>query len=98
MGVIIFIGDELTATGFRLTGIETMTPAPDAVANALAEARRRAELVIMTAELARQMPPSELEAALLSEAPIITVIPDILHRASPPDLVRRIRGVLGIES
>jgi vacuolar-type H+-ATPase subunit F/Vma7 len=98
MGAIIFIGDELTATGFRLTGIETMTPAHDAVAKALAEARSRAGLVVMTAELARQLPPSELEDALLSEAPTIAVIPDILSRASPPDLVSRIRGALGIDS
>lgn len=98
MGAIIFIGDELTAAGFRLTGIETMTPTPDAVPNALAEARGRAGLIIMTAELARHVPPSELEPALLSEAPAVAVIPDILSGTSPPDLARRIRGALGIES
>ncbi|HXY98501.1 MAG TPA: V-type ATP synthase subunit F [Stellaceae bacterium] len=98
MGAIIFIGDELTATGFRLTGIETMTPAPAAVPGALAEARSRAGLVIITAELARQVPPAELEAALLSETPATAVIPDILSRSTPPDLTGRVKGALGIEN
>lgn len=98
MAAIVFIGDELTATGFRLTGIETMTPAPGAVPHSLAEARRRAGLIILTAELARQVPPAELEAALLSETPVVAIIPDILSRAAAPDLVARIRSALGIET
>ena len=31
MGAAIFIGDELSAAGFRLTGIETLVPEPGAV-------------------------------------------------------------------
>lgn len=98
MGAAIFIGDELTAAGFRLTGIETMTPTPEVARLALAEARQRAALVIITASLSQHIPSSELEAALLAEEPIVTVISDILSRAPPPDLARRLRGALGIES
>ena len=39
MGAAIFIGDELSASGFRLTGIETLVPKPDAVGAAFEEAR-----------------------------------------------------------
>ena len=56
MGAAIFIGDELSAAGFRLTGIETVVPEPDAAGAALQEARARAALVIMTADLARACP------------------------------------------
>jgi len=97
MGAAIFIGDELSATGFRLTGIETLVPEPDAVAATFADARSRGSLVIVTAGVARQIPPPQIEAALLAETPTIAVIPDVLFTASLPDLAGKLRSVLGIE-
>jgi vacuolar-type H+-ATPase subunit F/Vma7 len=94
----IFIGDELSAAGFRLTGIETMVPAPEAVGVALDEARARASLVILTADLARHVPPPVLAAALLDEAPTLAIIPDTLFRTPLPDLAKRLRSALGIET
>ena len=98
MSAAIFIGDELSAAGFRLTGIETIVPAPEGVGASLADARTRAGLVIITAELADRIPPAELEAAMLAEAPTLAIIPDVLLRATPPDLGKKLRSVLGIES
>ena len=96
MSAAIFIGDELTAAGFRLVGIETVVP--DDAGAALRDARRRAGLVIITAELAERIPAAELEAAMLAEAPVLAILPDVLLRASPPDLGKKLRSVLGIES
>jgi vacuolar-type H+-ATPase subunit F/Vma7 len=98
MGAAIFIGDELSATGFRLTGIETIVPALDGVGAALRQARARAALVLMTADMAQHVPEPELEAALLAEAPIFAIIPDVLFRTTLPDLARRLRSALGIEN
>ena len=98
MGSAIFIGDELSAAGFRLTGIEAIVPEPEAAGAALDDARKRAALVIMTAELANQVPTAQLEAAMLAEAPTLAIIPDVLFRTSPPDLGKRLRSVLGIET
>ena len=98
MGSAIFIGDELSAAGFRLTGIETVVPEPEQASAALDDARKRAALVIMTAELASQVPAADLEAAMLAEAPALAIIPDVLFRAIPPDLGKRLRSVLGIET
>jgi vacuolar-type H+-ATPase subunit F/Vma7 len=98
MSTIVFIGDELTATGFRLTGIETMVPSPDAAREALAQARARAQFVLLTADCARNIPAAELEGGLLAETPIVAIVPDILGKTPPPDLARRLRAVLGIES
>jgi len=98
MGNAIFIGDELSAAGFRLTGIETIVPGPEAVGVALDDARKRAALVIMTAELANQVPAAELEAAMLAETPTLAIIPDVLFGVEPPDLGKKLRSVLGIES
>ncbi len=98
MGGAIFIGDELTATGFRLTGIETLTPAPDEIAPAFDAACRRAALVFITAEAALRVPGGALDAALLADHPIVAVIPDVLTRVQPASLARRIKCILGIES
>ena len=94
----IFIGDELSAAGFRLTGIETVVPAPDEAGAALADARKRAALVIMTAEMAERVPAAELEAAMLAEAPSLAIVPDVSFGAEPLDLGKKLRSVLGIES
>jgi len=98
MSKIVLIGDELTATGFRLTGIETVVPLPEEAREALAQARRRAKFVLLTADCARNIPAAELEVALLAETPIVAIIPGILAQTPPPDLARRLRAVLGIES
>ena len=98
MGKAIFIGDELSAAGFRLTGIETLVPEPDAIESAFADARTRGSVVIITADLARHIPPPQLEAAMLAATPTLAIIPDVLFRAAVPDLTRRLRSVLGIEA
>ena len=98
MSAVVFIGDELSACGFRLTGIETLVPPPGALESALEEARMRASLVIMTADLARRIPAQQLETAMLTEMPTVAIIPDVLFRVPMPDLISRIKSILGIET
>jgi hypothetical protein len=71
---------------------------PDAARDAFAQARKHADLVLLTADYARHIPTDELDDALLNEAPIVAIIPDILNHSPPPNLVGRLRSVLGIES
>jgi vacuolar-type H+-ATPase subunit F/Vma7 len=96
-GAAIFIGDELTAAGFRLTGMATVVPEPEAAGEALEQARQQAALVIMTADLARNVPAAQLEAALIATAPTLAIVPDVCFRTPVPDLARRLRRALGIE-
>jgi vacuolar-type H+-ATPase subunit F/Vma7 len=98
MSAAIFIGDELTAAGFRLTGIETIVPAAKDVGGAFDDARARAGLIIITAELARAIPAAALEAARLAETPALAIVPDVRFTAEPPDLSGRLRRVLGIDT
>jgi len=98
MGATVFIGDELTATGYRLAGAEVSTPEPADAAAAFARARAGARLVIVTAEFARMIPPADLDAALIAETPIVAVVPDVLGQTPPPDPARRLRSTLGIET
>ena len=96
MGAAVFIGDELTASGFRLTGVETLAPEPAEVAAAFADCRRRADLVIVTADRARHIPQDQLAAALLADPPTVAVIPDVLARVEPPSLADHVKSLLGI--
>ena len=95
---VVFIGDELSAAGFRLAGLKTVTPAPDAAGEALREARAHAVLVIMTAAYARHLAPPELDSAILVETPAVAIVPDVRFQSRPPDLARRLRSILGIDT
>lgn len=97
MGKAIFIGDELSAAGFRLTGIETLVPERDTVTSAFLDARAHRSLVIITADLVRHIPRPLLEAALVAESPTVAIVPDVLFHTAVPDLTMRFRSVLGIE-
>ena len=98
MSLTVFIGDETSATGWRMAGVEVVSPAAGEVGRVLDAARRRADLVILTAESARALAPADLEAALLAEAPIVSVVSDILGRVPLPDLAGRLRRTLGIDT
>lgn len=98
MNAAIFIGDELTATGFRLTGLETVTPEPARVASVFADVRQRAALILITAEYASRVPAETLDAAIIADRPTVVVIPDVLARAEPRSLAKRMKSILGIES
>lgn len=93
----VFIGDELSAAGYRLAGIETQVPEADVAAAAFRQACKDAALVIMTAGLASQVPARELEAALMAEMPAFAIVPDLRMSAQLPDLTGRLRRALGIE-
>jgi vacuolar-type H+-ATPase subunit F/Vma7 len=94
---IVVIADELTAAGFRLAGARVLvTDASDAAA-ALAEARTNATLVLVTAPLARALPPAVLAQALTDSAPLTIVVDDLGGTVAPPDLDREMRTALGVE-
>jgi vacuolar-type H+-ATPase subunit F/Vma7 len=95
---IVYIGDEATAAGYRLAGVDPRVPA---AADAL-EVFRRAlgedtDLVLLSAELASGLPRAELTGALLGARPLIAIVPDVHDRSAPPDVAREVRFALGIE-
>jgi vacuolar-type H+-ATPase subunit F/Vma7 len=92
----VFIGDEITAAGFRLAGMSVETPAPDQTAAALARVRDTADVVYITAASARNVPDAVLREALHAVSPLFVIVPDIDQRVAPPDLSARILAVLGL--
>lgn len=87
----VFIGDEHTAIGFRLAGLDVQTDSAG-----WDEALERAPFVIITAEMAAALPPGVVEAAIRRSDPPVALIPDIRGRSAPADPADRVRRVLGV--
>jgi len=98
MANIVYIGDEVTAAGYRLAGVETVVPEADAAATSLQRAiADGAEMILLSGTLAAGLDVEALEAALEREAPLLAIVPDVFGRGAPPDLAHAVRGALGIE-
>jgi vacuolar-type H+-ATPase subunit F/Vma7 len=93
----VIISNEVSALGWRLAGAQPLIADERSVQKGLAEARRDADLVLITAELAKHLPDSVLNAALLAEKPLIAVIPGLPSCSEPPDLEQEVKHVLGMD-
>src|SRR5580658_6519663 len=92
----VIISNEVSALGWRLAGARPLIADEHSVQERLAEARRGADLVLITADLAGRLPDSVLDAALLAEKPLIAVIAGLPSGREPPDLEQEVKRVLGI--
>ena len=93
----VVIADEVSALGWRLAGAQPFITGERTVEECLADARHGgADLVLITAELARRLPDSVLDAALLAEKPLMVVIAGLASGSEPPDLEQQVKHVLGI--
>jgi len=96
MAGCVFLGDEVSAAGFRLAGIAVYAPtAPEAPAlfQALCD---EAVLVLITAEVAAWVPGDLLQSRVAAERPLVLVLDDVRHRQGPEDLAGAIRRQLGM--
>lgn len=99
MAKVLYVGDEITAAGYRLAGLETLVPDPaDATPILQSPAAAGIELILLSSAVAASLPPGELEQALARTAPLLAIVPDVFGRGVPPDLAHEVRGALGIES
>ena len=98
MSAPVYLGDEISAAGYRLAGAQVRTPAPGEEAAALAWARAQAPLVLVSAALAVRLGDALLRPALLALAPLVLIVPDLQGEAPLPDLAARLRTQLGLET
>jgi vacuolar-type H+-ATPase subunit F/Vma7 len=96
MSICAFVGDELSGLGFRLGGIECHNPAPEETTALFRSLRERVQLILLTAEAARDLPPDLLRLSQAAERPLILVIADVRRLVTPEDRVELIRRQLGI--
>jgi vacuolar-type H+-ATPase subunit F/Vma7 len=96
---VVYIGDEVTAAGFRLAGIDARTVEPSSTADELRRAvTDGAELILLSGQLAGFVPPPELAAVLAAPQPPVVVVDDVCGKSVLPDLTREVRATLGIEA
>jgi len=98
MRVPIFLGDEVTAAGWRLAGVSVRTPARGDAGAALEDARAQASLVLVSAAVAVHIDVDQMRAALTALQPLVLIMPDAQGEIARPDLAARLRGQLGLEA
>ena len=99
MARILYLGDEVTAAGFRLAGVETRVTEPADAVVALREALETGlDCVLLSGSLASAVPPPLLERAGEAIEPLLAIVPDVRGRDAPGDLARDVRNALGIEA
>jgi len=93
----IYLGDEVSATGYRLAGALVRTPGAGEAAATLAWARARAPLVLLSAAVAAAIDEAVLRPALAALTPLVLIVPDLHGEVPVPDLAARLRAQLGLE-
>ncbi|MFP4132475.1 MAG: V-type ATP synthase subunit F [Thiohalospira sp.] len=92
-----YLGDETTAAGFRLAGLEVHAPEPDQLLPTFRELLESTDLLLLGVNAARGLPAAEVNAAVASGRPLVVVVPDV-HGATPMrDLRERLHRELGVD-
>lgn len=93
----IYIGDEVSAAGFRLAGLRIRIPEEGDYQQALDWAMDQGPLVLISAAVANEIPVQILDNYLSSISPAVIVVPDVHGNAPMPDLSTRLRRQLGVQ-
>ncbi len=96
MSVPVYIGDAVSAAGFRLAGLRIHVPDTTELVMQIEQAATDAPLVLLGADLAAQLPVAELDRLLSAVTPAVVVVPDVRGQADLPDLANRLRQQLGV--
>ena len=96
MSVPVYIGDAVSAAGFRLAGLRIHVPDTTELVMQIEQAAIDAPLVLLGADLAAQLPVAELDRLLSAVTPAVVVVPDVRGQADLPDLATRLRQQLGV--
>lgn len=96
MSAPVYLGDEISAAGFRLAGARVRIPAPGDEAAEFAIALGEAPLVLLSAAVAARIADPELQAALAAPEPLVLIVPGTGPQGSVPDLEARMRRQLGM--
>ena len=97
MTTAAFIGDEVSATAWRLVGLRATAVDSSNVAAAFEAELGTPGLLLITAACAAELDDERLDAAFRAAQPLILIVPDAAGRFAPPDLDSEVDRVLGIE-
>ena len=92
----VYLGDAVSAAGYRLAGLRVHVPDTAELLMQIEQAAADASLVLLGADLAAQLPVAALDRLLSAVAPAVVVVPDVRGQAVLPDLANRLRQQLGV--
>jgi vacuolar-type H+-ATPase subunit F/Vma7 len=92
----VFIGDAVTAAGYRLAGVDARVPAPGAEAAELDAACAGAELVLVTAAVAERVSGERLGRLLAAPRPLLVLVGDARGQVPVPQIAARLRRQVGV--
>ena len=98
MSAPIYLGNDVSAAGYRLAGARVRTSAAGDARAALTQALVDAPLVLVSAALATDIGEAALLPALAATEPLVLVVADANGSAAPPDVAARMRAQLGLEA
>ena len=94
--VPVFIGDEVSAAGFRLAGVRIRTPLPEELPTILAWSKKNTSLILITQEYLNYLDkPDQLQLVSQLDPPV-AVVPDIRMHTPVTDLATQLRSHLGV--
>lgn len=89
MNRLIYLGDEASAAGFRLAGVDARAVTPGQEAAEFLQACSEASVLLLGERCAARLPTKTLNAALAATQPLLLVLDD-------RDLAEPIRRLLGV--
>lgn len=92
----VFIGDEVSAAGFRLAGVRIRTPLAEELPAVLSWARKNTSLILITAEFLQKLEKSAQQQLVSQLEPPVAVIPDVRNSVPVADLATQLRSHLGV--
>ncbi|MBF0097827.1 MAG: Vacuolar H+transporting two-sector ATPase F subunit [Magnetococcales bacterium] len=97
MSAILFFGDALSASGWRLAGVQSIIPEPGTEAEQLKQlCAPPAQLVLLSAAIAQALPEALQQRLFTLVSPMVLVVPDLRNPAALPDLAETVRKQLGV--
>ena len=96
MAVAAFIGDEVTAAGYRLCGLDVYVADLSNVGHHVKQACEHASLVLIGSNVVKGLDSQQLDDLLASSEPTVLVVPDVRELEDVPDIASRIHKQLGM--
>jgi len=96
MAITEYIGDEVSAAGYRLCGVDAHASDRHNASSLVRQACERASLVLVGSSAAQHLPGTELDTLLASVSPPVLIVPDFCGSQAVPDIATRIHKQLGM--
>ena len=96
MSVTVFIGDELSAAGYRLCGVDTQIADSGNVASLIEQACEYASLLLLSSGVSQALDQAQLDALMEKLSPAVIIVPAVASQSQLPDIAGRIHKQLGM--